>query len=70
MQEPNLNIKLEQTEEMICEECQHNTFVQTFLMRKTNKVLTGQEQLIPIQVFECSACGHIMQDSLPIELKK
>jgi len=55
----NINIDLSQTEEVVCDECGHNTFIQSFFMRKVSAVIAGQESLLPISAFECSRCGHV-----------
>ena len=59
MTENNINIDLKQTEEVLCDKCGHNTFVQAFYIRKVSAVIAGQESLLPISVFECSQCGHV-----------
>ena len=69
MQQPQLNIDLNQTTEETCESCGHSIFVQAYKMRKLSALLspTGQESMIPIQVFVCAKCGHINKGFLPKE---
>jgi len=62
-----INIKLEDTIEVACSECGGKTFIDVVLIRKTSKVLTGTESLIPIQILECSVCGTILEESLPVD---
>jgi ribosomal protein S27E len=44
-----------------CEECENETFVQVFFIRKLSKLLTGESQdsIIPAPTFQCASCGHI-----------
>lgn len=65
MQQQGMNVDWSQTEEITCDDCGHNTFLQTFLMRKISAVLAGQESVMPIQVFECSRCGHVNDMFMP-----
>ena len=66
---PNINIGLNQTDEMSCNECGVTTFTPVFLLRKVSALVspTGKETVFPIQVFACSSCGHVNKDFLPIE---
>ena len=64
-QQQGMNIDLDQTEEIICDDCGHNTFQPTFYMRKVSAVLAGQESVIPIQIFECTRCGHVNELFIP-----
>lgn len=66
-----LNISLDQTSSVICEECGHTYFEQQLLLRKASGFLTGtgQPSYIPIPVFACSKCGHVNQEFLPREVK-
>ena len=67
----NINIDLSQTEGVKCEECGHEVFNHGFMLRKLSAVLSpsGEEGLIPIQVFECASCGHVNSEFIPRELK-
>ena len=60
-QQPQMNIDFSQTTAEICEECGNDTFVQVYQMRKLSALLspTGQEAMIPIQIFACAKCGYI-----------
>lgn len=62
-----LNITLDQTEKLVCDSCQGETFQQVFLLRKIGALLSpnGKESLMPIPVFECSSCGTVLPETLP-----
>ena len=68
-QQPGLQVDISQTEEVVCEACGNKTFNQVFKIRKLSALLspTGQEAMIPIQVFACAKCGHINKGFLPKE---
>ena len=67
--QPQMNVDFSQTTAEVCESCENNTFVQAFQMRKLSALLspTGQETMIPIQVYACAKCGHINKGFLPKE---
>ena len=67
--QPQMNIDFNQTTAEICEECENDTFVQVFKMRKLSALLspTGQESMIPIQIFACAKCGYVNKGFQPKE---
>ena len=67
--QPQMNVDLSQTTAEVCEKCENDTFQQVYQMRKLSALLapTGQETMIPIQVFACAKCGHINKGFLPKE---
>ena len=68
-EQPQMNIDFSQTTEEVCERCKNDTFHHVYRIRKLSKLLspTGQETIIPIQVFACAKCGHINKGFLPKE---
>tara|TARA_R100000773_G_C4117030_1_gene54346 strand:+ start:262 stop:477 length:216 start_codon:yes stop_codon:yes gene_type:complete len=68
-QQTQMNIDFSQTTAETCEECENDTFVQVFKMRKLSALLspTGQESMIPIQIFACAKCGHVNKGFQPKE---
>lgn len=56
-----INIGLEQTTNVACNECGHLYFVQQLRIQKVPGLLTGQSQpsYMPVPVFACSKCGHV-----------
>ena len=67
--EQQMNIDFSQTTSEVCEKCENDTFQQVFQMRKLSALLspTGQETMIPIQVFACAKCSHINKGFQPKE---
>ena len=69
---PKLNISLDKTTPIGCDECSNTIFQEGTLLRKASKILIGshQDALVPIPVFVCSKCGHVNEEFLPAELRK
>ena len=44
-----------------CEMCQNDHFVPAFIIKQIPALVspTGQETLVPVQVFKCGKCHHI-----------
>lgn len=71
-QQMNLNISLDKTTALICEECSNETFTQVTFLRKVSKFIAGTDHdaLIPIPSFACSKCGHVNEEFQPKNLDK
>jgi len=70
-QQVNMNISLDKTTEITCDECGNNAFQEVVLLRKASRFITGtsQDAMIPISVFACSKCRHINEEFLPTQLR-
>ena len=70
-QQMNLNITLDKTTSVVCDECGSETFQEVVLLRKASRFVTGtsQDALIPIPAFACVKCGHVNEDLLPPQLR-
>ena len=64
-----LDVDMSKTTAYICEECEHDVFNTRYKMRKLSALLspTGQETMIPIQIFACHKCGHVNKGFQPKE---
>lgn len=71
-QQMKVNVSLDKTTGIKCEECGCETFQEALMLRKVSKFLTGQNQdgVLPIPTFVCSKCGHVNKDFYPKELVK
>jgi uncharacterized Zn finger protein len=60
-QQQQINIGLEQTKNVSCENCENLYFVQQVRIQKVPGLLTGQSHptYMPVPVFACSKCGHV-----------
>ena len=54
-------IDINDTETMSCDDCGNAVFIQAFFLRRLSALMspTGQEALIPIQVYSCGNCGKV-----------
>jgi len=66
-----MNISLDKTAELKCDECGNPAFQEVVLLRKASRFITGtsQDAMIPIPVFACSKCGHVNEEFLPVQLR-
>ena len=57
-------IDFSKTSQIQCESCGGSTFKQTLLLRKMSALVspTGQETIVPMQVFACEKCGHVNKE--------
>jgi predicted nucleic-acid-binding Zn-ribbon protein len=71
-QQLKLNISLDKTTPVTCENCGCSAFQPALLLRKASKFLTGtaQDGLVPIEIFCCARCGSVNSDFLPKELNQ
>lgn len=62
-----VNIDISQADPLKCEQCDCEQFEMKYLIKKISALLspTGEDVVIPIQVFACNACGAIPDDFLP-----
>ncbi len=69
MENQNINVSLKDAKPVVCEECQHDLFSQSFFLRKVSRFVTGtpDDPIVPVQVFSCSKCGHVNREFLPPE---
>jgi|21_taG_2_1085346.scaffolds.fasta_scaffold00045_46 hypothetical protein len=66
-EQPALNINPDDLEDVVCEQCKNPTFVPASLFKKLPASLSpsGKATLVPIQVFECSACKWVNEEFVP-----
>lgn len=71
-QNMNVNISLDKTTPLACEECSNETFIQVTFLRKVSKFIAGTDQdaLIPIPSFACLKCNHVNEEFQPKNLDK
>ena len=57
-------IDFSKTSQIKCEACEGATFKQTLLLRKLSALVapSGQETIVPMQVFGCEKCGHVNKE--------
>jgi len=47
-----------------CENCENIFFDKVTIIKKISKLLVGtsEDQLVPMETYKCSECGHINED--------
>mgnify|MGYP001254429603 CR=1 FL=1 len=67
----NVNVDINQTTGVTCDECQGSIFKEGLVIRKASGLLTGtgQTTYVPIPVFACIKCGHVNGEFLPKQVK-
>jgi hypothetical protein len=67
----NMNITLDKTSGISCDECKGEVFTDGVMLRKASRFITGtaQDAIIPIQVFSCVKCGYVNEEFLPSQLR-
>ena len=56
-----VQVDLKDAETMKCEDCGNSVFIPAFFIKRLSQIVspTGQEALIPIQVYSCGNCGKV-----------
>ena len=64
---PQNEIDINDTETITCEDCNNATFIPAFFLRRISPIVspTGQEAMVPIQVYSCGNCGKVPDKLMP-----
>ena len=67
MNKQEINVEFENTEAVKCDECESEYFSPAVMLRRVSPLLSpsGQEAILPAQIFQCSKCGHVNQQFKP-----
>ncbi len=67
LQNPQQEITLNQTTEIVCDNCKRNVFSEGTFIRKVNVILNDQskDSYLPIPTFYCINCGTVNECFLP-----
>ena len=54
-------VDLSQAETILCESCNNSLFIESYVLKRVSAIVspTGQEAIVPIQVFACGSCGEL-----------
>ena len=65
-QQAQVKVDLKQADTIKCKECGNYLWIQSFVLKKLSALVspTGQETMIPVQVFSCGNCGKIAEGML------
>ncbi len=66
-QPPQTQIDINDTEIVKCDDCGNASFIQAFFLRRLSALMspTGQEAMIPVQVYSCGNCGKVPDKLMP-----
>jgi|TARA_R110002110_G_scaffold176788_1_gene381169 hypothetical protein len=64
---PQPKFDLSNAEDVICEGCENNTFLEVIIIKKVSAIMspTGQEVMAPIKTFQCAKCSHMNDQFIP-----
>ena len=67
IKQPQKQININDTESVKCEDCGNYSFIQSYFIRRISPIVspTGQEALVPIEVFSCGNCGKVPESMMP-----
>ena len=65
-QPQQVKVDLGQSETIKCKSCGNYLFIQSFILKKLSSLVspTGQEAMIPVQVYSCGNCGQVAEGML------
>ena len=60
-------VDINDTEMVKCDDCGNASFIQAFFLRRLSALMspTGQEAMIPVQVYSCGNCGKVPDKLMP-----
>tara|TARA_R110000751_G_scaffold270703_1_gene370490 strand:+ start:224 stop:487 length:264 start_codon:yes stop_codon:yes gene_type:complete len=64
MEGKQMEVDIDSTTAIVCDECNHNVFRPAFFLRKVSRFVSpdGQDRLLPLDTMECSKCGNINKE--------
>ena len=67
-----VSVDLTKADTIKCDDCGNYLFITSHVIKRISPILspTGQEALIPVQVYSCGNCGHINQKLNPTTSEK
>ena len=56
-----VQVDLSDAETMKCDECGNSVFIPAYFIKRLSPIVspTGQEAIVPIQVYSCGNCGKV-----------
>ena len=60
-QQAQVQVDLNQAETLKCKGCNNYVFIQAYILKRLSAIVspTGEETLIPVQVYSCGNCGKV-----------
>ena len=62
-----VQVDLSKAETLKCDDCGNASFIQAFFLRRLSALMspTGQEAMIPVQIYSCGNCGKVPDKLMP-----
>ena len=59
-----VTVDLSQAENIVCKSCGNYSFIQIFFLKRISALMSpsGQEAIVPVQVYSCGNCGEVYRD--------
>jgi|TARA_B100000287_G_scaffold369886_1_gene367030 uncharacterized Zn finger protein len=59
-----VTVDLSQAENIVCKSCGNYSFIQSFFLKRISALMSpsGQEAIVPVQVYSCGNCGEVYRD--------
>ena len=59
-----VQVDLSQAETMKCEYCGNYVFIKGTVLKRLSPLVspTGQEEIVPIEIYSCGNCGEVYRD--------
>ena len=68
LKKPKAEVKVDlaQAENIQCDKCTNYLFITSYVLKKISALMspTGQEGIVPVQVYSCGNCGHVPSSML------
>ena len=63
----NVRKNIDKGSTLQCESCGYHVFTPSFVLKKLSPIIspTGEETIIPVQVFACLKCSNVNKEFLP-----
>ena len=67
IKQPQKQLHIEDTESLTCDDCGNYSFIKSYFIRRVSALMSpsGQEAMIPIEVFSCGNCGKVPDKMMP-----
>ena len=62
----NVQVDLREADTIKCDDCGNYLFLTTFILKRLSALISpsGEEALVPVQVYSCGDCGKVPQKLL------
>ena len=65
LQQPQLDF--DKASDVTCDDCGNTKFIVKYFLKRFSALVSpsGEEMIVPMQVFACASCGHVNEEFLP-----